>query len=558
MIVGSLAGCGGGGSDSSDEPKKTADGATELEFWTFTEIHGDFYETMAEKWNEANPDKKVSINVNVMPYDDMHNKLQIALNDGEGTPDFVDIEQGKFANFTQGTPALMDLTEVASQYTADGSIVQSRLDLYSKDGALYGLPTHVGATVAFYNTELETITFADDGTEKLTIGEGAFYGPYSGAPITSIVLPSREVEIGNEAFAENGDLETLDLGGTISIGDRAFAETGSDLALVIPNTVQSIGFEAFAGSYSYGIVSVEFEENSTLKTIGANAFADSKITTITIPASVETIGAAAFRDSSLTELLFEEGDLPLAFGVAHENSVGNVIYGTDITTINFPGRLTELSERALAVGYSWSDPQAVTVTFGNQYEGFNESKLTTIGAYAFENLGLTSITIPKSVQNTDVIAIGNNAVDACGLLESVTFEEGGTGTITIGASAFVGCNSLESITLPANLGNFTAADGTVTAALANGVGVFIPDYGTSDSKLASIEVAEGNAIYASANGMLYSSDFTTLIFCPPAKSGVVTIDKRTETVGSNAFLSCSAVTEINFEEGSVCTEIEEM
>ena len=65
MIVGSLAGCGGGGSDSSDEPKKTADGATELEFWTFTEIHGDFYETMAEKWNEANPDKKVSINVNV-------------------------------------------------------------------------------------------------------------------------------------------------------------------------------------------------------------------------------------------------------------------------------------------------------------------------------------------------------------------------------------------------------------------------------------------------------------------------------------------------------------
>ena len=154
MIVGSLAGCGGKKDDSADEPKKTEDGATELEFWTFTEIHGDFYETMAEKWNEANPDKKVSINVNVMPYDDMHNKLQIALNDGEGTPDFVDIEQGKFANFTQGTPALMDLTEAASQYTADGSIVQSRLDLYSKDGKLYGLPTHVGATVAFYNTEL--------------------------------------------------------------------------------------------------------------------------------------------------------------------------------------------------------------------------------------------------------------------------------------------------------------------------------------------------------------------------------------------------------------------
>ena len=88
MLVGSLTGCGG---NKSEEPKKTADGETVLDFWTFTEIHGDFYKTMAEKWNEANPDKKVSINVNVMPYDDMHNKLQIALNSGEGTPDFVDI-----------------------------------------------------------------------------------------------------------------------------------------------------------------------------------------------------------------------------------------------------------------------------------------------------------------------------------------------------------------------------------------------------------------------------------------------------------------------------------
>ncbi|HIT90660.1 MAG TPA: carbohydrate ABC transporter substrate-binding protein, partial [Candidatus Merdenecus merdavium] len=120
--------------------------------WTFVELHGEFYVSMAEKWNEENPDKKVEVQVNVMPYDDMHNKLQIALNSGEGTPDFVDIEQGKFSNFTQGTPALMDLSEAAEPYMED--IVKSRLDLYSKDGTLYGLPTHVGATVAFYNTEL--------------------------------------------------------------------------------------------------------------------------------------------------------------------------------------------------------------------------------------------------------------------------------------------------------------------------------------------------------------------------------------------------------------------
>ena len=159
MLTASLAGCGGGGQAANggeaaggESGGSSASGA--LEFWTFTEIHGEFYETMAEKWNAANPDKQVEINVNVMPYDDMHNKLQVALNSGTGTPDFVDIEQGKFANFTQGTPMLMDLSAVAEPYTSDGNIVQSRLDLYTKDGKLYGLPTHVGATVAFYNTEL--------------------------------------------------------------------------------------------------------------------------------------------------------------------------------------------------------------------------------------------------------------------------------------------------------------------------------------------------------------------------------------------------------------------
>lgn len=169
MAIGSFAGCGDSGSSTSQNSEsKSADSSsakaaksesekgdgdeTTLEMWTFVELHGDFYKEMSKKWNEANPDKKVNVDVNVMPYDDMHNKLQIALNSGEGTPDFVDIEQGKFSNFTQGTPALMDLTEAASPYTAD--IVQSRLNLYSKDGKLYGLPTHVGATVAFYNTEL--------------------------------------------------------------------------------------------------------------------------------------------------------------------------------------------------------------------------------------------------------------------------------------------------------------------------------------------------------------------------------------------------------------------
>ena len=34
------------------------------------------------------------------------------------------------------------------------TIVKSRIDLYSKEDVNYGIPTHVGASVAFYNTEI--------------------------------------------------------------------------------------------------------------------------------------------------------------------------------------------------------------------------------------------------------------------------------------------------------------------------------------------------------------------------------------------------------------------
>lgn len=190
MTLGLLSGCGGnsgnsgntGDSDSAASADNTpqevvneigsdSDDATPLEMWTFVELHQKVYTEMVNKWNENNPDKQIKITINNMPYDDMHNKLLISLNAGEGAPDMSDIEIGKFPNFTMGTPMLRDLTQEAQPYIED--IVKSRLDMYSKDGKIYGYPTHVGATVAFYNTELleaagidyTTIKTWDDFTE---------------------------------------------------------------------------------------------------------------------------------------------------------------------------------------------------------------------------------------------------------------------------------------------------------------------------------------------------------------------------------------------------------
>lgn len=151
-----LWGCGKSSSPSGGETSVLDGGAgenaTALSYWTFVELHGKHFETMLQKWNEANPDRQIKLNVTVMPYDDMHNKLSIAVQTGQGAPDIADIEVGKFPDFLKGTPQLETLNDVVEPYK--DTIVKSRLDLYSKDGQIYGLPTHVGATVAFYNTEI--------------------------------------------------------------------------------------------------------------------------------------------------------------------------------------------------------------------------------------------------------------------------------------------------------------------------------------------------------------------------------------------------------------------
>ncbi len=428
---------------------------------------------------------------------------------------------------------------------------------------------------AFYNTGLGSVTFTGTGSAPLTIGDYAFYS----TELTALVLPDRPVAIGAYAFAEIVDYyddpctTTIDLGGTTTVGDYAFYRTGSGVALTVPATVTSIGDHAFEGSgdsfpTNY-ISSVSFESGSALKTIGAYAFSRSYLSSFCVPASVESIGAYAFYYCTrLTSLTFEEGDAPLSFGTQYEEEdggtkVGYVIAKSGITQLHFPGRLTTLCDYALYNdGYSDSDYEQLSeVTFGDQYaEGnFTASRLTTIGANAFRyTTSLTGIVIPASVRNTDVIAIGNEAFYGSAI-SSVVFAETDSdeGTLTIGENAFVYCNNLTQLTLPRRLGDFVAGS-TYIAALANGTGVFPTLSGNEEDGwhgLASIAVTEGNALYASADGMLYTHDFGELVYCPPAKEDTVTVDARAKRVGENAFNGCRLLTEVQFADGSACVAI---
>lgn len=476
----------------------------------------------------------------------------------DANPRLVTIDSVLYTKKTDGTP---DILLFYPKLYNDEFVVPDGVTAIA-DGAFRGeswietltLPaslTSVGRE-AFRGMEcLATVTF--NGTSgKLTIGAYAFYEAENLETVE--FKDGLDVVIGEYAFAGTNDLTNLSLGGTTVIGAHAFENAAcySSVTLTIPETLVSIGDYAFSGAC---LVEVIFPETSALRTIGGYAFSDVGLSgTLTIPASVTEIYAYAFGGNDFSEVEFRDGNDALAIGLpitvkgfaGPEDMYGYVFYdNTSLTSIALPARLTKI------YADTFRDLRNLeTVTFGSDE---NPSKLTTIGEYAFSRTGLTSVTIPASVKNTDTeIAIGANAFEFAELA-SLTFETGGSATtapLTIGANAFSGLSATE-VVLPARLAYFTDVNGNVTAPFANGRDTF------SASVRSFVISGDEDSVsaYTSLGGVIYNSDMTELIFCPAGMTGTVTVPKSVKKIADYAFNECNELTGIEFEEDSVLEEV---
>lgn len=146
-----LAACGNGGSSSSSSDK-TADGKTKMTMWTFVDAHGKFFKDAAKRWNKTHK-QKIDLKVNVLPFDQMNQKLTVALQSGSGAPDIADVELGQGAiQLKADKPPYYPLNDALKPY--EKNLVTSRLDNFKKNGNYYGLDYHVGTTVTYYNTDI--------------------------------------------------------------------------------------------------------------------------------------------------------------------------------------------------------------------------------------------------------------------------------------------------------------------------------------------------------------------------------------------------------------------
>ncbi len=124
------------------------------------------------------------------------------------------------------------------------------------------------------NTLIAGFNVTDIPSTLTGIGDCAFYECKG---LTSINIPNSVTSIGNDAFALSGLTSITIPNSVTSIGDCAFYECKGLTSVTIPNSVTSIGESAFLGCEA--------------------------LTSITIPDAVKSIGVWAFSDcSGLTDI----------------------------------------------------------------------------------------------------------------------------------------------------------------------------------------------------------------------------------------------------------------
>ena len=180
MIIASMMVFAGGSSDkaaSSAAPASSGDasiagategtntfveGGTEMALWTFQELHVGFWTQMADKWNEANPDRPINLTVTTGESGAVHNRLLIACQAGKGAPDIADIELSRYGTFLKDG-YLLPINDAVEPYADD--VIMSRIEMYGDGtGNWYGIDFHLGASVAYYNMDIMNAAGIDPAT----------------------------------------------------------------------------------------------------------------------------------------------------------------------------------------------------------------------------------------------------------------------------------------------------------------------------------------------------------------------------------------------------------
>ena len=328
---------------------------------------------------------------------------------------------------------------------------------------------------------------------------------------------------------------------------------------------------SIASAGSYPNVNAVVLPNS-IKTINTNAFSNSQITTINIPAGTTDIKDGAFAQiTGLTAITVDAGNSKYTAedGVLYENNGGNKYLkaypvakaGTDftvpagtygvsinafqlaknLTTINLPASIQDLPTSAEANGFtSAANLTAIKVDAGNaNFKDEDGVVLTkdgkTLVAYPFSRRGVPDphyngpvstmhagevYTIPNSVET-----IAKGAFAQVQHITAVKLNN----VKKISAGAFYSVRNLRNVELGPSVE--TIEDGAITGS---------PDF-------TRFAVDDNNPNYtADAEGIIYTKNKEELVLYPSGRAGEYTTLPTTKKIRKRAFYYAQKVAKVNF------------
>ncbi len=398
---------------------------------------------------------------------------------------------------------------------------------------------------------LKTVIFK---TSSCTIGEGAFsncgnlislsYAKISDQKDTNITA------IGNGAFKNTALNEFIIPSGLVKLGSEILSGTGvteieiSSSALnaieLVGNPFKGITVKVDGASGDSGVIyngsklvyvnpNANFDNISLagVTEIGDNAFADTAVKKITIPASVTRIGNGAFKNSSLEEITFEAG--------SQLSYIGNeAFYGTKIKAIDLDIVIADAK---------------IVVNVGNY--AFAYSAITDFNIYSTNEISLgdgvfasCQSLVEIDLSNSNITSVGSSAFYNAQSLSKVVFPS----LKTLGAFTFMNATNIQTVEFGDNAQTtgdytfFTLANNGQVVAYDKLTSVII---GKNTTKIG--DNAFVNCTALTSIDLKNATEIGELAFYGCTELSVVDGLEKVKTIGAYAFYNCKAMRSLNLE-----------